>query len=76
MNKPLFKCTKFPPCFGRRWQNKSQYLRSFAELFTGNFRRVFHNIYYCYIYSLLRGITGVKKGQNAIAKQLKLWTGG
>ena len=47
-NCPLFACPIFPSYFGLNFKAGIEHTQGLQRFFTGNIRRVFHNIYTAY----------------------------
>lgn len=70
-NRPLFACPIFPPYFELTIEAGIKHTWALQRFFTGNIRRVFHNIYRVYGSNPL----GIYQNGRAYRKQLSLWIG-
>ena len=70
-NCPLFACPIFPPYFGLNFKAGIEHTQGLQRFFTGNIRRVFHNIYVAYVFISM----GIYQDGRAIHKRPKQWIG-
>jgi hypothetical protein len=71
LNRPLFACPIFPPYFVLIIEVGVEHTWELQRFFTGNIRRVFHNIYRVYESNPL----SIYQNGRAHRKQLSSWIG-